>query len=90
MTLAKTECIVSTNDETTIICTLVTPWVAGNWMPEVRDDKGLIPLSGSVSNYNVPLVISGVSPSSDLNLAGGDILTVTGENWPSTLEGFNL
>ena len=90
MTLAKTECIVSTNDETTIICTLVTPWVAGNWMPEVRDDKGLIPLSGSVSKYNVPLVISGVSPNSDLNLAGGDILTVTGENFPSTLEGFNL
>jgi hypothetical protein len=34
---------------------------------------------------DIPLVISAVSPDTDLNPAGGNVLTITGENFPSTL-----
>ena len=90
VTLAQTNCGVSSNTETQIVCALETPWVAGSWLPEVRDANGLIPVSGAVAAHHVPLVITAVSPDIDLNQAGGDVLTITGENFPSTLTGHDL
>ena len=72
VTLAKTNCIVTSHNETSIVCYLETPWVAGSWYPEVRDDKGLIPVSIDVTAHHVPLIVTGVSPDTDLNQAGGD------------------
>ena len=90
VSLSKTNCIVSANDVSQIVCALETPWVAGTWLPEVRDSNGLIPVSEAVTAHHVPLVITSVSPDIDLNQAGGDILTITGENFPSTLTGHDL
>ena len=39
------ECIVSSNDETTISCTLEKAWVAGFYVPEVHDARGLLPVA---------------------------------------------
>ena len=90
VTLAKTDCVVSSNDGSQIVCALATPWVAGSWVPEVRDAAGLIPVSDAVAAHTVPLVVTGVAPDLDLNQAGGDILAITGEGFPSTLEGHDL
>ena len=46
--LAYTNCEVTSNSASSIGCTLVTPWVSGDWIPAVRDVKGLIPVASSV------------------------------------------
>ena len=35
----------SSNDETTISCTLEKDWVAGYYVPEVLDARGLLPVA---------------------------------------------
>jgi len=53
--------------------------VAGTaWLPIVVDANGIIPLDPSVSPIDIPLVVSSVSPNSDLNPYGGTFLTITG------------
>ena len=39
-------------------------------------------LDASIAAHEVPLEITSVSPSTELNPAGGEILTITGTNFP--------
>lgn len=48
VTLAETDCIITSNDSTTITCTMAFPWTVGTWLPVVRDAKGIIPLDTGV------------------------------------------
>lgn len=46
---------------------------------------GLIPLDPLLTAHNVPLEITGISPATDFNKAGGEIITITGNNFPVSL-----
>ena len=51
-------------------------------MVEVLSDDGRVPVNLAVSAINVPLIISTITPSTDLNAAGGDVLTISGSGFP--------
>jgi hypothetical protein len=46
--IGLTPCTISSNDETSISCTLDNAVIFGTHYPEVRDEKGLIPISNSL------------------------------------------
>jgi len=48
----------------------------GTYTPLVRTDMGTVTNSGSP--VNVPLVVTSVTPNSEINYLGGDILTIEG------------
>jgi len=50
----------------------------------MRDENGLVPVDTSVSPHVVPLDITGVSPT-NLEPAGNQVVTITGNNFPSSL-----
>ena len=76
--------------ETEIVCTLEESMSAGSWLPQVKDEFGLIIIDESVAKLELSIVITDISPQVDLNPAGGDILTITGENFPATENIANL
>ena len=69
---------------TQITCT-VTPVAGNKWSPIVTTDMGLIPLASGVTLKNIPLVLSTVTPNTNLNPYGGTILTLTGSGMPQSL-----
>ena len=85
--LAHTLCDIISNTTSEIICNLVTPWVFGEWLPAVRTSNGLVPIKDTVAFHVVPNVLTSMSPEA-LNPAGGDIMTVIGENFPSNCDDF--
>ena len=85
VTLGHTNCVIASSDATSISCTLVTPLFAGTWLPEIKDSKGLLPLAVGFAGQTVSLVVSNVTPATDLNPAGGDIITITGSGFPSVI-----
>ena len=80
-----TPCTISSNDETSISCTLDNPVIFGTHYPEVRDEKGLIPISNSLEAYEVALVVDSTDPSTDVNPAGQSI-TISGSGFPSSMD----
>jgi len=56
----------------------------------VRDVNGAIPLDSSLTTYDVGLTISSVSPDSNLNPNGGNVLTISGSSLPHSLEGQSI
>lgn len=82
--VANTNCNVTQSTDTLIICSLVTPIVAGKWLPQVRDSKGIIPVAADVADHEEPLVITNFSPLT-LNVAGNELITVYGSGFPSNL-----
>lgn len=66
---------------TDFTCTLAHEPSAGNHKAEIRVAGGLIPFANGVSDINIPLVTSSVSPTS-INPLGGAELTITGSGFP--------
>ena len=57
----------------TITCTTLP--ISGTWQPEVIDEFGIIPLT-TINALKIPLVITSVTPSLDLNPFGGSTLVI--------------
>ena len=85
VTLGYTNCVVTSNDEASIACTLESPLFAGSWEPEVRDVKGLYPTAPSLTAVEVDLLVASVSPTSGYNPAGGDKIMIAGSGFPSSI-----
>ena len=83
--IGLTPCTISSNDETSISCTLDNAVIFGTHYPEVRDEKGLIPISNSLEAYEVALVVDSTDPSTDVNPAGQSI-TIFGSGFPSSMD----
>lgn len=64
-----------------ITCILTVPAAAGSWDVRVTDASGLIPVDSTVPKINVGLTVTSISPSTDLNQLGGDVLTLAGEGF---------
>ena len=58
------------------------PIPAGSWQPKVINEFGLIKTDAAAKFYDVSIVVTSVSPKVALNPAGGNIITITGENFP--------
>jgi len=50
----------------------------------------MIPLDASLTPIDIPLVISGVTPNTDLNPYGGTFVTITGQNLPHSFTEGNV
>lgn len=74
----------TSNNANSIECTLVTPWVAGKWLPAVRDAKGRIPIDDSVQVHEVDYIVTSMHPPK-MAAAGWEEITFYGENFPSNL-----
>ena len=82
--ISGTDCTVISISDTQLVCELQDPWTTGSWTIQMRDENGLIPLDTTVTPHVVPLDITGVSPM-NLEPAGGQLVTITGTNFPSSL-----
>jgi hypothetical protein len=69
--MSKTDCTVNSSSSTQITCNLQSDWVQGEWIPEIRTVNGLAAVADSVTPFTMGGSITSVSPSLDLNKAGG-------------------
>lgn len=98
---ANTECATVTATETEVTCSLKVQPAAGSWNVRLIDYRGLIPINSTVAadtrllssdstnsavtTIDVALVIDAVSPATDLNQLGGDVITFTGSGFDTDL-----
>jgi hypothetical protein len=82
--IGMTPCTVASNDDTTISCTLDNDVVFGTHYPEVRDEKGLLPVSDDLEPYEVSLVVDSTYPSTDVNPAG-QYISIYGSGFPASM-----
>jgi hypothetical protein len=84
--MGNVQCSVSSVSDTEIQCTVDTPWVAGQWLPKILTDQGLIPVDELLVNkHTVTPTVSSISPAL-LNPAGGELVTITGTGFPTGLD----
>ena len=84
--LANAECESITASETDITCTLSHYPAAGSWDVRVLDYRGLIPLADDADCIDVDLVVDSVTPNTDLNQLGGDLLTFVGTGFDAVTD----
>jgi hypothetical protein len=80
-----TSCTVSTSTETELLCTLDEDHVAGEWISQVITDAGVLP-NEVAEPITVSHQVDSVSPSTGVNFLGGDILTISGNNFGTDLD----
>jgi hypothetical protein len=51
----------------------------------VTEDLGWVKIDPSVAPVIVPLEVTSISPATGLNPFGGNIVTITGNNFPTSL-----
>jgi len=69
-----------------ITCTFTEALIAGSWNARVTTALGGTPLAAGVSPIDVALVITSISPNTDLNYFGGGVLTISGEGFPANMD----
>jgi len=81
---ANTDCIFdnSTSTHGELHCVLADAPTCGEWIPEVYSDHGLIPTDPSATKIKVDCTVTAITPNTDLNVLGGDNLTISGTNFP--------
>jgi hypothetical protein len=77
-------CAVTASSDTSIECTLDHNVPGGTWLPQVKDEHGLVKVADGVADHIVNSTVTSVSPDTNLNPAGGQTITVTGTNLPPT------
>jgi len=85
---AKSTCVVdaATLTATNIECTLAREPTCGSYIPKVTAKLGKIPHVSTIVEEVVDCTITDALPIQDLNLLGGDNITITGTNFPHDLE----
>ena len=54
----------------------------GEWIPELYSAHGLIPTDPSAAKIKVDCTVTSITPDTELNVLGGDTLTIVGTNFP--------
>lgn len=87
---AETSCDLSTatSDGSTVSCTLKNTPAGGSWIAELRSSLGNIPNANgnrrmlqSINAINIFGSVNSVTPNTDINENGGDILDIVGTNF---------
>ena len=81
--MGRLKCTVYSVTADSISCNLAEQLPAGSWFPVVTETMGQVKIDSSVEAEIVPLTVTSISPNTDLNPYGGDILTITGTNFPT-------
>lgn len=68
------------HDNETIVCELDDTRVSGEWKAQILTEYGLVP-SQITQGLTVPVNAASITPEFDVNYLGGDIMTITGDNF---------
>lgn len=75
-------CSVTTHTDTQIDCQLSDTRVSGDWIVQILTDYGLLPNEIlSADSIVIPIVANTISPNTDVNYLGGDLMTITGDSF---------
>ena len=72
----------STVTETGLECTLDKEPTCGKWVPKLTAVLGVVPNTAAITSLEVSCSITTVVPDFDLNIIGGDNITISGEHFP--------
>lgn len=78
--LGPVSCTPLTLSAETITCQLDDTRVSGEWIVRIVTIYGRIPNEISTT-IDVPVVANSVSPSTDVNYLGGDVMTIVGDSF---------
>jgi len=89
---AQSLCTVDTStlSATNLECTLDQEPVCGSYTPILLSSLGIIPNLSDVPAITIQCTIASVTPSTGLNLLGGDNITITGTKLPHILKKSNV
>jgi len=83
---AHSYCTLTAVSNTSVTCTLDYEPVCGDHLPKLVSKYGLVNNSASLTAETITCTISSVVPTTDLNLLGGDNLTISGTQFPWNLQ----
>jgi hypothetical protein len=78
------DCVITSQSTIAIECEIKDGPTAGKWNPIVITKDGKIPVVANLESTDA--TITSVSPKTELNVLGGDKLTIMGTNFPTNLE----
>jgi len=76
--LGNAECGTVTASATEITCSLKHFAAAGSWDVQVIDNNGLSIIADGTAKIDVTLSVTSISPNNNLNMLGGEVITITG------------
>jgi len=83
---AKSRCSLTSVSATSLTCTLDHEPTCGIFLPELVSKYGLVNNSNSLVAETIQCTVTNVDPKQQLNLLGGDNLTISGTQFPWNLE----
>jgi hypothetical protein len=79
---AHSLCTVSAASNSSLTCTLEHEPVCGDHVPKLVSVYGLVNNTDTVTPMTITCTVSSVHPTTQLNLLGGDNLTISGTQFP--------
>jgi len=79
---AHSKCTISAASSTSLTCTLDNVPVCGSHLPMLFSKMGLVNTTSTLTPTVITCTATSIVPTTDLNLLGGDNLTITGTNFP--------
>jgi len=83
---AHSKCTISAISNESLTCTLDHEPVCGDHLPKLFSIYGLVNNSVNLTETTITCTVSSVTPTTQLNLLGGDNITITGTQFPWNLE----
>ena len=85
---ALSSCLIdeSTLSATNLECTLVKEPTCGDHLPILTSNLGVIPNVDGMTAETINCEVTSVAPSTDLNLLGGDNITISGLSLPHNFD----
>jgi len=80
----------STVSNSSLTCTLDHEPVCGDWLPMLVANEGLVNTSSELVPETISCTVSSVVPTTQLNLLGGDNLTISGTQLPWDMKRSNI
>ena len=83
---AYSKCTVSAISNESLSCKLDNEPVCGDHLPKLYSTYGLVNNSVNLTETTITCTVSSVQPTTQLNLLGGDNLTISGTQFPWNIE----
>jgi len=88
--ISNSKCTSPTATATQITCTLDIAPAAGQWDVKVIGLNGATPMGAAVAKISVPLTVTSITPNTDLNQLGGDVLTIVGTGFDQIIDNSSI
>lgn len=83
---AHSKCTISAISNESLTCTLDYEPVCGDHLPSLYSIYGLVNNSVNLTDETITCTVTSVVPTTQLNLLGGDNLTISGTQFPWNIE----